>query len=106
MNTDGLTSLVSLATLQQLQDRFAALGRMSVCIASVDGEPVTRPSWGSRYSELIGASPKGRESLVEGIRSGAKSADPSRAVTCHEGMQLYTSPILHDGHTLALLAVG
>jgi len=44
--------------------------------------------------------------LVEGIRSGAKSADPSRAVTCHEGMQLYTSPILHDGQTLALLAVG
>lgn len=101
-----LTDLVSLATLQQLQDRFAALGRMSVCIASVDGEPVTRPSWGSRYSELIGASPKGRESLVEGIRTGARSADRSRAVTCHEGMQLYTSPILHDGQTLALLAVG
>ncbi len=106
MEPSELTSYVGLATLQQLQDRFAALGRMSVCIASVDGDPVTRPSWGSRYSELIGASPKGRESLVEGIRSGARSADPSRPVTCHEGMHLYTSPILHDGQTLALIAVG
>ena len=101
-----LIDLVSLATLQNLQDRFAALGRMTVCIATTEGDLITRPTWGSRYSELIGASPKGEGSLVEGIRSGAKSADPSRAVTCHEGMQLYTSPILHDGQTLALLAVG
>ena len=101
-----LTDLVSLTTLQSLQDRFAALGRMTVCIATTGGDLITRPTWGSRYSELIGASSKGGESLVGGIRCGAKSADPSRAVTCHEGMQLYTSPILHDGQTLALLAVG
>lgn len=101
-----LIDLVSLATLQNLQDRFAALGRMTVCIATTEGDLITRPTWGSRYSELIGASPNGGESLVEGIRRGAKSADPSRAVTCHEGMQLYTSPILHNGQSLALLAVG
>ncbi len=101
-----LTDLVSLATLQQLQDRFAALGRMTVCIARIDGELITRPTWGSRFSELIGASSRGLGSLVEGIREGAKNSDPAAPVACHEGMRLYTTPIRHDGHGIALLAVG
>ena len=105
-----LTDLVSLAALQQLQDRFAALGRMTVCIARIDGELITHPTWGSRFSELIGASARGLGSLVEGIREGAKSrragTEPAAPVACHEGMRLYTTPIRHDGHALALLAVG
>ena len=101
-----LTDLVSLATLQELQDRFAALGCMTVCIAQIDGELITRPTWGSRFSELIGASSRGLGALVEGIREGAKNPDLDAPVACHEGMRLYTTPIRHDGHTLALLAVG
>lgn len=101
-----LIELVSLATLQNLQDRFAALGRMSVCIADTDGALITQPSWGSPYSMMIGKSHRGREALVEGIRTGAKNPNASKPVICHEGMQLYTTPIVHDGRSLALLAVG
>lgn len=89
-----------------MQERFAALGRMSVCIADSDGIPITQPSWGSPYSMMIGTSPRGQEALVLGIRTGAKNPNPSKPVMCHEGMQLYTTPIVHDGRPLALLAVG
>lgn len=101
-----LIDLVSLATLQNLQDRFAALGRMTVCIATIDGDLITRPTWGSRFSELIGASPRGQAALVDSIRTGAQSSDATAPVTCHEGMLLYTTPIRHDGRPLGLLAVG
>ncbi len=105
MKGSKLTLRISLATLQDLQERFAALGRMTVCIADVDGDLITRPTWGSRFSELIGASDIGRARLVDCIRAGGNggSAEP---LTCHDGMRLYTSPILHDGRPLALLAVG
>lgn len=102
----SLPELVSLNTLQQVQENFAALGRMSVCIASVEGSLITEPSWGSPYSRLIGTSSKGRAELVEGIRAGFKNPTSAKPVICHEGMQLYTTPIVHDGRTLAVLAVG
>lgn len=102
----SLPELVSLDTLQQVQENFAALGRMSVCIAAVDGSLITEPSWGSPYSRLIGTSSKGRAELVEGIRAGFKNPTSAKPVICHEGMQLYTTPIVHDGRTLAVLAVG
>lgn len=101
-----LIDLVSLATLQNLQDRFAALGRMSVCIADTDGKPIIEPSWGSPYSMMIGQSRRGQEALVEGILAGAKNPNTSKPVICHEGMQLYSTPIIHNGRPLALLAVG
>ncbi len=106
MSAGELTSYVSLGTLQQIQDRFAALGRMSVCIAALDGELITRPTWGSPYSELLGTSPRGQQALQEGIRVRSRSADPKRAVTCHEGMHLYSTPISDNGTALALLVVG
>jgi len=101
-----LADLVSLHTLQQVQEHFAALGRMSVCIASTDGALITAPTWGSPYSMMIGMSPRGQAALVEGIRNGANNPIGSKPVICHEGMQLYTTPIRHDDRTLALLAVG
>lgn len=105
MTKSKLTSRISLATLQDLQERFAALGRMTVCLADVGGDLITRPTWGSRFSELIGASEVGRSGLIECIRTGGNGSG-SEPLTCHDGMRLYTSPILHDGQPLALLAVG
>lgn len=101
-----LIRLVGRSTLQQLQEHFAALGRMSVCIAGIDGELITRPTWGSRYSEMIGTSPRGRAALVEAIRTGNRDRSSAKLVNCHDGVQLYTTPIVHGGTVLALLAVG
>ena len=102
----GLTRLVSRETLQRLQDRFVALGKVTVCIASVDGECITQPSWGSRFSELIGTSPRGRATFVDSIRTCAQ--DPSARVPsmCHEGMTLYATPIVHVSERLAVIVVG
>lgn len=102
----GLTHLVGVETLQGLQDRFSALGHVTVCICTVDGERITRPTWGSRFSSLIGTSPRGREAFAEALRACA--SDPSGRVPsiCHEGLNLYRAPIEHDGRRLAVIIVG
>lgn len=105
-NGERLISLVSLATLQQLQDRFAALGRMTVCICTIHGDPITRPTWGSRYSELIGASRRGTEVLIDTVRACLRVSGPSREIKCLEGMNVHVVPIMHGEETLASLAIG
>jgi len=101
-----LTDLISRDTLQSIQDSFAALGRMSVCIGSVDGEMMTTPTWGSRYSELIGISPPGRVAWAESVRACASDASPGAVRVIHEGMTLYSAPIVYEGWLLAILVVG
>ena len=102
----GLTRLVSRETLQRLQDRFAALGKVTVAIASVDGECITQPSWGGRFSKLIGTSPRGRITFAESIRTCARDPNARVPSMCHEGMTLYASPIVHAGVRLAVIVVG
>ena len=41
-----LTDRVSLDVLHKFQDRFADLGRVTVCLCRVDGELITPPTWG------------------------------------------------------------
>ncbi len=101
-----LTVLVNRRTLQRLQDRFAALGKVTVCMCTVDGELITQPSWGSRFSELIGTSPRGRSTFAETIRVCARAPDSSVPSMCHEGMTLHAAPIRHQGHRLGVIIVG
>ena len=101
-----LTALVTRNALQRLQDRFAALGQVTVCICTVDGTLITRPTWGSRFSELIGSSPQGRTMFAKAIRDCAQDPNRSEPVECHDGMTLSAAPIHHDGHRLAVIIVG
>ena len=112
-----LTGLVSRETLQKLQNGFAAIGKVTVCMCTVDGELITRPSWGSRFSELIGTSPLGRAAFTEILRTSATDScatdfpvcqptDWKVGPTCHEGMTLYSTPVVHDGRRLGILVVG
>lgn len=103
---ERLTALVSLETLQQLQDRFAALGRMTVCICSTGGDPVTRPTWGSRYSELIGASRRGSEVFFDTVRACLSDSSRKADIKCLEGMQVHVVPIMHAEKMIASLAIG
>jgi sigma-B regulation protein RsbU (phosphoserine phosphatase) len=102
----ALTRLVDVETLRRLQDRFAALGQVSVCICTVDGDPLTPFTWGTRFSSMVGTSPRGREALVASLR--ALALDPGSKVPslCHEGLTLYTAPIVYKGQRLALIVVG
>ncbi|MBI1826687.1 MAG: SpoIIE family protein phosphatase [Planctomycetes bacterium] len=106
MTDSRLLDFVGLHTLQQTQDRFAALGRMTVWICGTDGELLTMPTWGSRYSELIGTSPRGAVELREGLHKVIAEPSDDGAVTLNEGMKLHAKPIRHDGDVLAMIVLG
>ncbi len=103
---ERLTSLVDIATIKQLQDRFAALGRMTVGVFTTRGEPITPPSWGSRYSELIGTSPRGSAILGETVQRCLLESQTRSEIKCLEGMNVQVVPIMHDDSVLASLAIG
>ncbi len=101
-----LTDRVDRETLHRLQDGFASLGKVTVCLCAVGGSPITEPTWGSRFSELLGTSPGGSKAFAERTRQCA--TDPSAQVPslCHEGMTFYATPIRHGGRHLATIVVG
>lgn len=103
--TTPLTSLVNLTTLQHLQDRFAALGRMTVCICTTDGDPITRPMWGSRYSEMIGTSKIGSRIFFDAVRACARDPNPEAQQKCLDGMVVHVVPIQRGDQTLASIAL-
>ncbi|MEK6675767.1 MAG: SpoIIE family protein phosphatase [Planctomycetota bacterium] len=106
------TEIVSLATfvdagvLQQMQDRFGRLGQVSVVICSTDGTPLTRPTWGSRFSKLIGLSSRGSQELGGHLRALAIEPRPSKPVQCLAGVMLYAAMVRHEDRDLALIIVG
>ena len=104
--SESLTRLIPVATLQAMQDRFARLGQFSICICDADGNPLTETTWGSRYSALIGLSPGGQPIWHEGLRTVARSADPTAPHVILERMTLYGVPVIHDKTTLAMIVVG
>jgi phosphoserine phosphatase RsbU/P len=102
----GLTRFIQLDTLQVLQDSFARLGQFSVCIADVNGQPITRPTWGSRYSELIGLSSRGRVEWHDGLAVMSRKPPPEGPVIILEGMTLYAAPVVYRRRRLAVIVVG
>ncbi len=101
-----LDELVGRDVLQRLQDHLSALAKVTVCICTVDGTPLTKPTWGSRFSELIGTSEAGRASFLSVMHDCARDSSPDPRHTCHEGMTVVPTPIIHDGHSLAILITG
>jgi sigma-B regulation protein RsbU (phosphoserine phosphatase) len=103
---ERLTDLVSLESLQQIQDRFAELGKVTVCIATVEGEPITTPTWGSHFSKLIGTSPLGRQTFAAALQERASCTTNDKVIECHHGMRLYAATINYERQQLGTLIVG
>ena len=101
-----LTRAVRVETLQELQDRFAALGRMTVAIRGQSGAAITKPTWGSRFSSMIGDSPAGSVIFAECILKLLAGNTLQSSDTCLDGMSLYAAPIAHAGEVLAVIVVG
>ena len=101
-----LTDRVSLDVLHKLQDRFADLGRVTVCLCRVDGELITSPTWGSPFSALIGTSPRGQKAFARAVRACANDVHEKVPSVCHEGMTLYSSQIFVEGRHLGVIVVG
>jgi len=103
---ESLRRFVPLSTLHKLQDRFAGLGQVTVCLCDASCNPITAPTWGSRYSELIGTSTKGKAEFQGALCACCCDADRATSVSCLEGMTLYAAPIDADGHHLGYIVVG
>ncbi len=103
---EELLAAVSVSTLQSLQERFVALGRMTVTITTVEGEPLTKPTWGSRYSSMIGKSARGAEEFLAAVKECCRAQADAPPPEVHFGMSLHASPIADDGRILALIVVG
>ncbi len=101
-----LADLVSVESLHLLQDRFAGLGQVTVCVCTMSGERITEPTWGGPFSALIGTSPLGRKMFSESFRALARVPSTNVPSMCIYGMTLYAAPIVHDGRQLALIIVG
>jgi len=102
----SLTRFLRLEALQALQDRFSRLGQFSICICGTDGEPITRPMWGSRYSQLIGTSSTGKVEWSAGLKAACAAPRANPGPTCHEGMSLYAAPMLYRRERLGAIVVG
>lgn len=102
----ALNDIIPTQTLQALQDRFAHLGQMTVCICDQDGSALTTPTWGSHYSQLIGTTPKGKRAFKQGLRACCTTPPPPTSPTCHDGMTLYPAAITHHDQPLAFIVVG
>ncbi len=101
-----LSQYVDVNTLQRLQDSFAALGQVTVCICTVEAEPITKPKWGSPYSQLIGTSDQGQEEFLLALKRRALQTCSEDVVSCHHGMSLHASTICYESQTLGLIMVG
>ncbi len=105
-----LTDSVDLATLQEMQDAFAALGQVSMSICDSQGRLVTQPSCSAPLCKLITASPSGRaaceQSAEQIVQAGSGSTDPGTNVTCHAGLPHINVPIQADGEFLGTIVVG
>ena len=98
---------VGLDELQRIQDRFSALGAVSVSLCDMGGDPVTRPTWGSRYSAMIGDSPVGQSAFRECLRAVARDPDLREpSLCCLEGMTLHSTVIRSGPNDLGILVVG
>ena len=98
-----LTDMVLLETLERLQNRFASLAQTTIAIYHTDGAAITKPTWGSRFSGMIGGSAKGQPEWEQSVAKllGSKAKTPR--ISCLEGMNLYATPIVHDGTSLATI---
>jgi serine phosphatase RsbU (regulator of sigma subunit) len=98
---------IGLDALQRVQDRFSALGAVSACLSDMHGELITRPTWGSRYSSMIGESPVGQVTFRDCLRALARNPDigvPS--LCCLEGMTLHSTVIRSGRRELGILVIG
>lgn len=101
-----LIAAVPVSTLQDLQDRFVALGRMTVVITTVTGDFITRPTWGSRFSAMIGLSPRGTEEFQQAVHACCRAGPNDTPAEVHRGMILHPSPVIDAERTLAMIVVG
>jgi len=104
-----LTDLLDVNTLQEIQDRFAAVTQVAVSIRDRDGRTLTRPSGMNPFCRLMATSAAARkacrDSFLAAVRNAGDQTKPV-AYTCHAGMMQYAAPVWVDGQHLATIIMG
>ena len=112
----GLTDSVDQATLQEMQDSFAALAEVSMSICDAEGNLVTRPACAGPLCQLLAVSQSGRAACAHSDEQASRElgdratktgpASGNSLHTCHAGMERACVPIHVDGDHLGCIVVG
>ncbi|MEM1107667.1 MAG: SpoIIE family protein phosphatase [Planctomycetota bacterium] len=91
----SLTDFVDLGTLQEIQDAFASVTRLSTSILDADGQPATAPTDAAKrqQSDLV------FEQLIDLDERSHKSADAGG------GAKQFQAPITVEGQTLGSIVI-
>ncbi len=104
-----LADLIDIQTLQQVQDWAARTAGVSILIRDAEGVPVTFPSMGTEFCDLIsGEGHTNAECRDSNIRAAAVAITTGRPqkYTCHAGLTQFAAPIQVEGQFLGTIVIG
>ncbi|MCP4592127.1 MAG: SpoIIE family protein phosphatase [bacterium] len=101
-----LLSAVGLDELQRMQDTFAALGRVTLCICDPTGGLVTQPSCPSAFCGLMTESAGGLAACRESVSERARQVMRLETGLCHAGALHFSAPVRVDGRHVATVVLG
>jgi serine phosphatase RsbU (regulator of sigma subunit)/ligand-binding sensor protein len=104
-----LADLIDIQTLQQVQDWAARTAGVSILIRDAEGTPVTFPSMGTEFCDLIsGEGHTNAECRDSNIRAAAVAIATGRPqkYTCHAGLTQFAAPIQVEGQFLGTIVIG
>jgi excisionase family DNA binding protein len=102
-----LADLVSIATLQSIQDQFAQLLGVAAFITDLDGQPFAPCSRCSRFCQLVHTTQSGMASCQQSWRTVARLDEEGANVhTCHAGIRYASAPVAVNGQRVGMVTAG
>lgn len=105
----SLADLMSVETLQKIQDNFSTAVGVAMVMVDPEGNPITRPSGFSGFCDAIRSDPKWRQRCFHcdavGGRAALSSGEPT-IYKCHCGLMDFSAPISIRGEYLGAAVCG
>ncbi len=104
-----ISELIDISTLQQITDWAARTAGVSILIRDARGNPVTFPSMGTNFCNLIsGPGHTNSECKKSNARAAAIAARTGRPqkYTCHAGLTQFAAPIQIEGQLVGTIVIG
>jgi excisionase family DNA binding protein len=102
-----LADLVSIATLQSIQDQFAQLLGVAAFITDLDGQPFAPCSRCSRFCQLVHTTQLGMASCQQSWRAVARLDEEGANVhTCHANIRYASAQVVVNGQRVGMVTAG
>jgi excisionase family DNA binding protein len=102
-----LADLVSIDTLQSIQDQFAQLLGVAAFITDLDGQPFAPCSRCSRFCRLVHTTEEGMQSCQQSWRTVARLDEEGANVhTCHANIRYASAPVVVNGQRVGMVTAG